>query len=133
MLMANSVQEIRLTTNMKTTGNVQMFVNVVGILFFSPRYETIVLLLCRHVKVKWTEGQIENFSYKPRAVLIECSWKNCETTAYSPVNQTIAPVPDYCSVNKAIMINQCHPRGRRKPFHGPAGCGPRALTSPDAL
>ena len=75
----------------------------------------------------------EDFSYKPRASLIESSLKNCETTAFSQVNQTIAPVLDHwslrhrCIVGNVVFVrcgpvlimNQCDPSGRREPFRGP--------------
>lgn len=47
MLMANSVQEIRLTTNMKATGNVQMFVNVVDCEFHQLVKSWLVCVLSK--------------------------------------------------------------------------------------
>ena len=49
-------------------------------------------------------GPNEKVSFKPKTRLIEFSSKNCKMTAYSQVDQTIAPVPDYCSVRHRCIL-----------------------------
>ena len=61
-------------------------------------------------------GPNKKFGYKPRVGLIKCSLKNCKMAAYSQVSQTIAPIPDYCS-----MRHQCIVGG------APSGCGLAAV------
>ena len=49
-------------------------------------------------------GLNKTFTYKMMAILIKSSLKNCKMTAYSQVNQTIAPVPDYCLVHRTVEL-----------------------------
>ena len=77
-------------------------------------------------------GPNKQFSYKPRAGLIECSLKNCKMTLYPQVNQTIAPklVRHRCIVENVVLVaglllSAGHLRGRTKPF-----CGPDAVRGP---
>ena len=49
-------------------------------------------------------GPNKKFGYRQRAGIIKWSLKNCKMTAYSQVNQTIAPVQDYCSVRHRCIV-----------------------------
>lgn len=61
-------------------------------------------------------------SKKAKVELIECSLKNCKMAAYSQVNQTMVPVPNYCSVrHRCILVNVVLVRLRAAGFLRSAG------------